>query len=131
MNYKYATRYSFLILSLLYPGRDWKDKRFNEDHIFPKAEFHTKNLRARGYDYATIDACQKVYNTILNLDLLDDSENKSKNATPFDRWIKFRDDNFKERYLIPQIDNYGLDNFLEFIEARKKLLVKQIKNFSF
>lgn len=131
LNYKYATRYSFLILSLLYPGRDWKDKRFNEDHIYPQVEFHTKNLRARGYDDTTIAAYQNVYNSIVNLELLDDSENKSKNASPFDQWIQSRDDNFKNRHHIPQLCDYGFDNFLKFIEARKKLLIKCIKDFSF
>ena len=31
LQYNYGTRYSYLILSLLYPGRDWKDKKYNED----------------------------------------------------------------------------------------------------
>ena len=35
----YATRYSFLLLSLLYSDRDWLDKKYNEDHIFPQTEF--------------------------------------------------------------------------------------------
>lgn len=131
LNYKYATRYSFLILSLLYPGRDWKDKRFNEDHIYPQVEFHTKNLRARGYDDATIAAYQSAYNSIVNLELLDDSENKSKNASPFDQWIHSRDDNFKNRHHIPQLTDYGFDNFLKFIDARKTLLIKCIEDFSF
>ena len=31
LNYSYGTKYSYLILSLLYQGRDWKDKKYNED----------------------------------------------------------------------------------------------------
>lgn len=42
LNTNYSTRYSFLILSLLYPNRVWKDTRFNEDHIYPKTEFERK-----------------------------------------------------------------------------------------
>ena len=49
LNTNYSTRYSFLILSLLYPNRVWKDTRFNEDHIYPKTEFERKKLLARGY----------------------------------------------------------------------------------
>lgn len=71
LDYGYSTRYSYLVLSLLYPGRDWKDKVYNEDHIFPQAEFQTKKLRARGYDDVQIEAYQKVFNSILNLELLD------------------------------------------------------------
>lgn len=130
LHYNYGTRYSYLILSLLYPGRDWKDKKYNEDHIFPQNEFKVKNLRARGYDDATIEKNTACFNSILNLELLDDSENKSKNATPFDVWLKSRDTNFKERHHIPEMDDYSLDNFLEFIQKRKELLSKQIKGFN-
>ncbi len=130
LHYNYGTRYSYLILSLLYPGRDWKDKKYNEDHIFPQNEFKVKNLRARGYDDATIEKYTACFNSILNLELLDDSENKSKNATPFDVWLKSRDTNFKERHHIPEMDDYSLDNFLEFIQKRKELLSKQIKGFN-
>lgn len=130
LHYNYGTRYSYLILSLLYPGRDWKDKKYNEDHIFPQNEFKVKNLRARGYDDATIEKYTACFNSILNLELLDDSIRKSKNATPFDVWLKSRDTNFKERHHIPEMDDYSLDNFLEFIQKRKELLSKQIKGFN-
>lgn len=130
LSYNYGTRYSYLILSLLYPGRDWKDKKYNEDHIYPQAEFHTKRLKARGYNDDTIAKYQACYNSILNLELLDDSENKSKNATPFADWLKSRDKNFKKRHHIPDMADYGLDYFLEFMEERKKLLTKRIKEFS-
>lgn len=131
LNTNYATRYSFLILSLLYPNRDWKDTRFNEDHIYPKTEFERKKLAARGYDDETIAKYQNVFNSILNLELLNETDNKSKNAQPFDQWIVSRDCNFKTRHCIPEIDDYSFDNFLNFIEERKKLLIKRIKNFSF
>lgn len=130
LSYNYGTRYSYLILSLLYPGRDWKDKKYNEDHIYPQAEFHTKRLKARGYNDDTIAKYQACYNSILNLELLDDSENKSKNAIPFADWLKSRDKNFKKRHHIPDMADYGLDYFLEFMEERKKLLTKRIKEFS-
>lgn len=130
LNYNYGTRYSYLILSLLYPGRDWKDKKYNEDHIYPQNEFKIKNLRAKGYDDITIEKYQACYNSILNLELLDDSENKSKNATPFATWLKDRDDNFKGRHHIPEMDDYSLDFFLEFMQKRKDLLIKQIKEFN-
>jgi uncharacterized protein with ParB-like and HNH nuclease domain len=131
LNTNYATRYSFLILSLLYPNKDWKDTRFNEDHIYPKTEFERKKLAARGYDDETIAKYQNVFNSILNLELLNETDNKSKNAQPFDQWIVSRDCNFKTRHCIPEIDDYSFDNFLNFIEERKKLLIKRIKNFSF
>jgi hypothetical protein len=62
---------------------------------------------------------------------LEDSENKSKNATPFDEWIKSRDANFKARHLIPEMKDYGYDHFIEFIEARRKLIKEAIKKAAF
>lgn len=131
LSYNYGTRYSYLILSLIYPGRDWKDKTFNEDHIYPQASFRTKELRKRGLSDELIEQYQSVYNSIANLELLEDSENKSKNATPFDEWIKSRDANFKARHLIPEMEDYGYDHFMEFIEARRKLIKEAIKKAAF
>ena len=131
LGYTYSTRYSFLILSLLYPDRDGIDKSFNEDHIYPKAEFTYAKLSKRGYPEAKIKEYMENYNTILNLQLLDASENKSKNAQPFDTWITSRDTGFKTRHHIPTIANYDFDHFMDFIEERKKLLVKALGKISF
>jgi hypothetical protein len=56
-----------------------------------------------------------------------DSENLSKNATPFDDWIQTRDANFRKRHLIPDLTNYGFDFFEEFSNARTALIVKALK----
>ena len=130
LNTKYGTKHSYLILSLLYPSRDWKDKKFSEDHIFPKSEFTKAKLIKRGYSADKIDNYLKYFNTIYNLELLDDSKNKSKNATPFDEWIKSRDNNFKERHFIPQMDSFDFDYFNEFVTNRKKMLVKELQKYS-
>lgn len=127
----YGTRYSYLILSLLYPGRDWKDKTFNEDHIYPQTEFQRKKLKARGYDDEKIEQYLSCYNSIANLELLDDSENKIKNAKPFEEWLSDRDHNFKERHHIPQLEDYGFDNFLNFIKERKALLLDSLRKIAF
>ena len=70
LSYNYGTRYSYLILSLIYPGRDWKDKTFNEDHIYPQASFRTKELRKRGLSDEIIEKYQSVYNSLAHLALL-------------------------------------------------------------
>lgn len=118
----YSTKYSYLILSLLYPDRDWKGKKFEEDHIFPKSEFTTAKLKQRGYDADKTLEYQKYFNSILNLELLTDTENREKSAESFETWFSSRDNNFKDRHLIPTVSNYNFDNFLEFISERKKSL---------
>jgi hypothetical protein len=124
---KYATRYSYLILSLLYPDRDWKDNTYHEDHIFPKSQFTSAKLRDRGYDDQKIDEYQDHYNTILNLQLLTDTENREKYSSDFNTWISTRDDNYKERHKIPMLKSYDFDNFMEFISERKKILESMLK----
>jgi hypothetical protein len=42
---QYGSKYRYLILSLRYPGRDWKDSTYHEDQIFPKSEFSGRNLK--------------------------------------------------------------------------------------
>lgn len=96
----YGSKYSYLILSLLYPDRDWKDSVYHEDHIFPKSSFTARSLSIRKYSDEQIEKYQRHFNTILNLQLLTDSENLAKNATPFDAWFPTRDDNFRIRHSI-------------------------------
>jgi len=124
---KYRGKYTYLVLSLLYPDRDWKDTAFHEDHIFPAAEFSTRLLRKRSYDNDRLERYQTLYNTVVNLQLLNDTENLSKNSTPFKKWIETRDEGFKKRHLIPLLKSYDLDAFEEFVTARKELLVKHFK----
>jgi hypothetical protein len=126
----YSTKYSYLILALLYPDRDWKDKNYHEDHVFPKSEFTNAKLKARGYDDAKITEYQKWFNCILNLELLTDRENLEKSAEDFGDWFASRDANFKDRHAIPTLASYDFDSFLEFIEKRRAILVEKLKAFS-
>jgi uncharacterized protein with ParB-like and HNH nuclease domain len=128
LGYSYQGRYTNLILSLLYPDRDWKDAVFHEDHIFPQSDFKVGALKKRGYDEAKIQAYMSKYNTIANLQLITDSENLSKKAMPFDNWIQTRDAAFRKRHLIPDVTNLGFDFFKEFSEKRTTLIVKSLKN---
>jgi Protein of unknown function DUF262 len=120
--YGYQQRYTNLVLSLLYPDRDWKDAVFHEDHIFPQAEFQLRSLKARGYSDARIEAYVSKLNILSNLELLTESENSSKNSTPFGDWIKTRDTTFRKRHLIPEMASYDLDYFEEFSTKRTELI---------
>lgn len=131
LSYKYGTRYSYLILSLVYPGRDWKDRRFQEDHIFPYSRLQRKELKKLGFDDEKIDNYLDLRDTICNLELLSESENNDKRAKPFEEWVAERDDNFKQRHLIPQIDSYSMEDFESFIKERRSILRTALKGFSF
>lgn len=131
LSYKYGTRYSYLILSLVYPGRDWKDRRFQEDHIFPYSRLQRKELKKLGFDDVKIDNYLELRDTICNLELLTESENNDKRAKPFEQWVAERDNNFKQRHLIPQMDSYSMGDFELFIKERRSLLSTALKGFSF
>ena len=130
MEFQYQGRYTKLILSLLYPDRDWKDAVFHEDHIFPQSEFKHHLLKKRGYDDAKVERYMLDFNTLQNLQLLTDSENMSKNAMPFDEWLKTRDATFRAHHLIPDLPDYGFDYFEEFSKARTELIVEALKKLS-
>jgi len=127
LEYGYQGRYTNLVLSLLYPDRDWKDAVFHQDHIFPQSEFQVRTLKKRGYDEVKVQSYISRYNILSNLQLLTDSENLSKNATPFDEWIQTRDPAFRRRHLIPDLGAYGFDSFEEFSIARTALIVSKLK----
>jgi uncharacterized protein with ParB-like and HNH nuclease domain len=124
LEYGYQGRYTNLVLSLLYPDRDWKDAVFHEDHIFPQSEFKARLLRKRKFDEAQVQSYIAKYNLLPNLQLLTDSENLSKNATPFDDWIKTRDAPFRKRHLIPDMTTYGFNTFEEFYEKRRSDILR-------
>ncbi len=126
-SHQYQGRYTYLVLSLLYPDRDWKNAVFHEDHIFPQSDFQVGKLRKRGYAEDTVQAYMARYNTLCNLQLLFDTENMSKNATPFEEWLPTRDADFRTRHLIPDVPTYGFDGFLEFTEARTQLITEALK----
>ena len=67
------------------------------------------------------------YNVLPNLQLLTDSENLSKNATPFHKWLQTRDAAFRKRHLIPDLLTCGFDSFEEFFMARTALIVARLK----
>ena len=127
LEFPYQGRYTNLVLSLLYPDRDWKDAIFHEDHIYPKSEFQVRLLKNRSYDDAKVKSFMAKFNLIANLQLLTESENLSKNSTPFDDWIKTRDVAFKKRHLIPEQGSFDFDQFEKFYDERKKLIVKALK----
>lgn len=130
LEYRYLGRYTNLVLSLLYPDRDWKDAVFHEDHIFPKSEFQVRALKRRGYDESKVQSYIEKYNLIANLQLLTESENLSKNATPFDEWIRTRDASFRKRHLIPEMTSDAFDAFEEFYGKRKEKIIRVLQGLA-
>jgi uncharacterized protein with ParB-like and HNH nuclease domain len=119
-------RYSFPILALLYPDLDYKNNNFHKDHLHPAASYDDLEQKDKdNYGW-------RVYNSILNLQMLDANENMSKNDISLKDWINEQTkdidkDRFLQTHLIPNV-NFELDNFEDFIEKRKLILTERMKN---
>ncbi len=125
----YEDRYAFPILALLYPHLDYKNNDFNKDHIFPKSQFSPKNLKKLGIDltqksgnYYTDNWC---FNGIVNLQLLDSNENKSKSDKTFEEWSKANIINY-EKQILPRITDFT--RYIEFVDERRLMLKAKLEN---
>lgn len=128
----------FPILSLIYSHLNFRNQDYHKDHLHPASYFRN----SKRSDYKT-DEEFKFYtdpgnwNSILNLQLLNGTLNQSKLNTPLKDWV-INNSIDKVNQLIPDIskDEHGMDfnvsldiiDFKVFLNERKKLLIKQLKN---
>ena len=127
LEYRYQGPYTGLVLALLYPDSGWMDVKLHKDHIFPQDEFKKLKLKERGYEETQIGKYMSCRHKIPNLELLPTSVNLHKGAKSFSDWLETRDGNYPSRHLIPDLQDYGLDHFLEFFEKRKLLIADRLK----
>lgn len=135
MTYKKGAN-SFFILSLLYPNIKFTQVHFHQDHIHPNSKFKDINSKPDKVSLEAWDSWKEIKDTVPNLQLLEGSENKSKNATHFKDWFygansrgelnvvdkkKYIADNF-----IPDT-GYEFDNFQTFYKLRRDLMVNKLK----
>ena len=109
---------TFTILSLLYPDLKLSQVSFHQDHCHPYIGFERKAISSLGLSDQKIKEWQKKRNLLPNLQFLEGAENKSKNKTPLDEWVKSGND-FKFH---PDGISLELKDFDSFFEARRKLI---------
>jgi len=118
--------YAFAIMALFYPHLNLSNK-FNLDHMHPQAQFDDYYKQLSNKEEKR-DVWSR-YNSIVNLQLLGENENKSKNDMSLEEWVKEigkdRTTLEKETYL-PSNIGLSVDNFDEFYKERKKLLTKKL-----
>lgn len=118
-------QYAFSILSLLYPNLDYKNNNFHKDHVHPASTYENlseENKEKFGW---------RTFNSIYNLQMLDANENMSKNDLNLKDWVeKETNENNREQFLnlhiIPNVD-LTLENFSEYHENRKEILMEKLK----
>lgn len=128
---RYGHQGTFAVLSLLYPGHDLRNE-FHVDHVFPRALFTTRKLRAAGIADADIEELQARVDLLPNLHLLLGAQNVQKSAQLPAAWLtdEFADASARGYYLtkhdlgeVPQ----DLDGFLAFFEARKARIAAKLR----
>lgn len=111
--------YSFAVLAILFPHLDYSNK-FHMDHMHPMAAWDAN------------DHSREIHNSILNLQMIDGNENMSKNAGPLEDWVDAQvaagvpADQFYANHLIPQGVSLKIDNFNEFVKARREIIINKL-----
>jgi len=112
---RYNSDKSKIILNILY-GRILQ-KDFQEDHMFPRSEMKKKFNKELFDNIANIQAIGEI--------------NQVKGPKPFKDWLNESDrsENYMEIHLVPKLSDYKEENFKEFLERRKELIFKKLKEF--
>lgn len=98
--------------------------------MYPYSAFdHTKELKnltlpnGETPNDKKIEEWKKKRNTLANLQLLEGGENQSKKDTSLEDWLAAN--KAMAKYL-PEMIDFKLENFDEFLEKRKKLMVNEL-----
>lgn len=130
--------YTFMVLSLLYPHLKLNQIEFHQDHIHPSSKFNYDEMKKLGLiesnngQPSRTEVCYKK-DKLPNLQLLEGSENESKNSTPFKEWfqknIKNKDkDKYKEDNYIPTNIDLDFKMFNDFYSKRKEMLKTKLQD---
>jgi hypothetical protein len=124
-------RYAFPILAILFPHLDYKNRDFHLDHCHPISQFSEKKLKARriilndeNREYFTD---WNYFNSIINLQMLDGNENKSKGDKDLKSWVNDNSIKLKHYHLPKELDIIDFPTFVEKrIEILKKVLFEEL-----
>ena len=120
------------ILSLLYPDLDFT-RAFDIDHLHPADHFKEKKLQAffsNNQINTPLDEAfyrnKEHWNGLANLQLLNESSNRSKNDTDLETWFSSKKGLTRKEALIPEEVSLSFSYFKEFISERRKLLMQRL-----
>ncbi|MEC4114767.1 DUF262 domain-containing protein [Myroides pelagicus] len=132
LNTQYGSAFAFMVLSLVYPLNH--HYIFHQDHIHPKKYFTDKELVKLGIEEEFIrNEYKNSFNSLANLQLIQETENLEKNATPFKKWLQenYQDDqlsNYINLHLIPTDNDLTMESFLDFYSKRRNSLKSKLTN---
>jgi Protein of unknown function DUF262 len=118
----------FPLLTLLYSHLDYSRQRIDIDHLHPAAEIDRISKLPedkRPADWAFI-VDPANWNTLANLQPLNDSLNRSKQDQSLFDWVAEKKID-RASHLLPAEVGLDIDSFKPFIEARRLLLAKRLR----
>lgn len=125
---EYGSPICGLTLMLLYPDIVQQyGKAVAEDHMHPKVLFESKDRLSHlglSEEQERFYRDRKNYNSVANLQLLEESKNKSKNDEMLSKW--FIDNPTVNLYVDPTT-SLEIKDFETFIAVRKKNMAEQLK----
>ena len=123
--------YTFLLLSLLYPDLKYSQEKFEQDHMHPYSGFLYSNLKkiipyggTSPLTSTEIADWTSKRDTLPNLQLLTSTENENKLKMKLKDWLS---SGHTDRYLPDSSDDYEFRDFINFYEARKKLISEKLE----
>lgn len=118
------------LLHLLFPEMN-ATEIFHIDHLHPQVSFSKKNLNS--IDYLKNDSAlmmfysdTKHWNSIANLHLLNDSQNRSKNDSSLVDWVADKNTHITSADLLVDGVSLEFNAFKTFYEARRKALKNRL-----
>ena len=130
LNTQYGSAFAYMVLSLVYPLNH--NYKFHQDHIHPKKYFNHRDLIKFGIEDENLrNHYLSSFNSISNLQLIQETENLEKNATPFVDWLdkNYKDEellNYKNLHFIPNDIDLSLGNYFDFFKLRREILKKKL-----
>lgn len=130
LDHQYGHIQTFSTLSLLYPGLNHNFK-YHQDHIHPKSFFKKSTLKKLDFDEDQIDAFTKRFNSLANLQLMQETQNIEKSDKPFSEWLieTYPNETDRASYLKQNHINSGVSmdflDFIDFFDQRKAELKRK------
>ena len=116
---------SYPLLALIYSHLNYDDDQvYDQDHLHPASYFKKLENSGGANEFYTD---KNNWNSILNLQLINKSINRSKQAMGLSEWVAQRNIDL-DNQLIPKNVSLAIEDFKEFIEARKQLLLERLRN---
>jgi hypothetical protein len=122
--------FCFLLLSVLYPDLKLDQISFHQDHMHPHSRFNTKIIDELGLEQDTINRWQSMRDQLPNLQLLEGTENSTKQATPLITWVEKNDTDesyFRQRNYVPVEQSLRIEDFEKFFDARRLMLKNKLR----